>query len=473
MKTKSLPLLLVLLVFIWGAVTPWDALADNPPSGPVYVVQQGDTLWDIALRFNVSVSDLETANNLSSTDIFVGEHLVIPGLEGLTGTLTSAPVSYGQTLTGLARQYGIDPLLLRKLNHIVSPAELYAGYSLTLLQQDNQPSYTARTSLAKGESLLELAVAQNTDPWTLEAINQLAGTWDGLPGDTFVLPAGTAGTPSGLPPVIAAATVDPLPLTQGATAQIKVVTTQPVDLSGTLGTQPLHFYPSGTNTYVALQGVDAEADLGLFPLELSAILADHSTQSFSQNVPVTSGNYLHDTTIYYVNPTTIDPSVIDPQASQVKALMSTSTADKYWQGTFTSPASQFLANTHITSPFGIRRSYIGTGTNLTLQAYHTGIDYAAGVGQPVTAPAAGIVVFAGPLVVCGNATYIYHGWGVYSGICHQSVIKVTVGQKVQQGDVIGLVGGTGRALGPNLHWEIWVNGVTVNPITWLNETFPH
>jgi len=219
--------------------------------------------------------------------------------------------------------------------------------------------------------------------------------------------------------------------------------------------------------------VDAEANLGLYPLDLIATLADHSIQSFSQNVPIDSGNYLPDVTIYNVNPTTIDPSVIDPQSKQVKALMSISTADKYWQGTFNSPASLFLSSTHITSPFGIRRSYVGSGTNLTLQAYHTGMDYAAGVGQPITAPASGIVVFAGPLVVCGNATYIYHGWGVYSGICHQSAIKVTVGQKVQQGDVIGLVGGTGRATGPNLHWEVWVNGVTVNPIPWLNETFPH
>jgi murein DD-endopeptidase MepM/ murein hydrolase activator NlpD len=101
------------------------------------------------------------------------------------------------------------------------------------------------------------------------------------------------------------------------------------------------------------------------------------------------------------------------------------------------------------------------------------MDYAGGTGQPITAPAAGIVVFTGPLLVCGNATYIYHGWGVYSGICHQSAIKVTVGQMVHQGDLIGLVGDTGRALGPNLHWEVWVNGVQVQPTQWLNEVFPH
>lgn len=473
MKKKFISLMIVCLVLFWGAMSPVVARADTPPAGPIYIVQQGDTLWGIALRFNVSVSDLEAVNNLSGTDIFSGEHLVIPGLEGLSGTLTAATVPYGQTLPGLARQYGVDESLLRKLNHLVSPAELYAGYSLTLLQQDNQPSYTARVALAKGQTLLELAVTQNTDPWTLTQINRLSGTWDGLPGDTLVLPAGSSNNPNGLPPVFTSATVDPLPLTQGTTAQVKVVTSQPVSLVGSLVTRPLHFYPSGVNTYVALQGVEAEADLGLYSLDLEATLPDGSVQSFDQMVPITSGNYLHDTTIYYVNPNTIDPNVIDPQAEQVRALTAPSTADKYWQGIFTSPASLYISLTHISSPFGIRRSYIGVGTNLTLETYHTGMDYAGGTNQPITAPAAGVVVFTGPLVVCGNATYIYHGWGVYSGICHQSAIKVTVGQRVQQGDLIGLVGSTGRALGPNLHWEVWVNGVTVNPVQWLNEAFPH
>ncbi|MGD0609977.1 MAG: LysM peptidoglycan-binding domain-containing protein [Anaerolineales bacterium] len=461
------------LVIFGAAITPQIAQADTPPAGPIYIVQQGDTLWGIALRFNVSVSDLETVNNLASTNIFAGQHLVIPGLEGLSGTLTAVTVPYGQTLHSLARQYSVDESLLRQLNHIVSPAELYAGYSLTLLQQNNQPSYTARAALAKGETLLELAVTQNTDPWTVVQINHLSGTWDALPGDSLFLPSGNSNNPNGMPPVFNSVTVDPLPVVQGTTVQVKVVSSQAVGLVGSLLTTPLHFYPFGVNTYVALQGVDAEADLGLYPLDIKATLPDGSVQSFEQMVPITSGNYLHDTTIYNVSPDTIDPKVIDPQAEQVRALTATSTTEKYWQGMFSSPASLFAAYTHITSPFGIRRSYISLGTSLTLETYHTGIDYAGGVGQPITAPAAGIVVFAGPLVVCGNATYIYHGWGVYSGICHQSAIKVTVGQKVQQGDLIGLVGGTGRALGPNLHWEVWVNGVTVNPVQWLNASFPH
>ena len=474
MIRKLLPIILVFAIILTGSPPYIPVRADTPSAGPTYIVQGGDSLWSIAQQFNVSLVDLETINDLSGSTIYVGEKLVIPGLAGLSGTLTAAPVQYGQTLRSLARQYQVDESLLRRLNHIVSPTQLYAGYNLTLLQQDNPTSYTTRAGLSPGQTLLELAVEQKTDPWTLAQINELSGTWDGMPGDTLYLPVDKSTTAlTGLPPVFISALVDALPIIQGTTVQIKVASSQSVTITGSLLNHPLHFYSSGDNSFVALQGIEADANPGLYPLHLDATLPDGLIQSFEQLVPVVSGNYPHDSTIYYVKPDTVDPQVIGPDADKVRALTAPSTPDKFWMGPFTSPASVYAALTFISSPFGIRRSYIGIGTTLKLETYHTGMDYAGGTGQPITAPAAGIVVFAGPLVVCGNATYIYHGWGVYSGICHQSAIKVTVGQMVQQGDLIGLVGNTGRALGPNLHWEVWVNGVQVNPTQWLNESFPH
>jgi murein DD-endopeptidase MepM/ murein hydrolase activator NlpD len=322
--------------------------------------------------------------------------------------------------------------------------------------------------------LLELAVQQKTDPWTLVENNELSGTWEAMPGDVFNIPADKPMTAStGLPPVFVSTKVDTLPIVQGTTVQVKVEPVQSVTLSSSLLNNSFHFYSAGAGSFVALQGIEADAKPGLHPLQIDATLPDGSIQSFEQMVPVVSGNYLHDTTLCYVKPETIDPLVIGPDADKVRAFTAASTPDKYWQGQFTSPASVFASLTYISSPFGIRRSYIGIGTDLKLETYHTGMDYASGTGQPITAPAAGIVVFAGSLVVCGNATYIYHGWEVYTGICHQSAIKVTAGQRVQQGDLIGLVGNTGRALGPNLHWEVWVNGVQVNPVQWLDEVFPH
>jgi murein DD-endopeptidase MepM/ murein hydrolase activator NlpD len=101
------------------------------------------------------------------------------------------------------------------------------------------------------------------------------------------------------------------------------------------------------------------------------------------------------------------------------------------------------------------------------------MDFGGGNGLPITAPAPGVVVFAGTLDIRGNATIIDHGWGVYSGFWHQSEFKVKVGDLVETGQVIGLVGGTGRVTGAHLHWEVWVNGIQVNPMGWLETVYPH
>ncbi len=81
-------------------------------------------------------------------------------------------------------------------------------------------------------------------------------------------------------------------------------------------------------------------------------------------------------------------------------------------------------------------------------------------------------MFAGELTVRGNTTYIDHGWGVYTGYLHQSQIFVAPGDRVAPGDVIGMVGGTGRATGPHLHWEVWVGGVPVQPLEWTAAAWP-
>ncbi len=97
---------------------------------------------------------------------------------------------------------------------------------------------------------------------------------------------------------------------------------------------------------------------------------------------------------------------------------------------------------------------------LEIPGFHSGLYFCGGEGLQIFAPAAGKVVFAAPLTVRGNATIIDHGWGVYSGFWHQSQLFVNVGDMVEPGQVIGLVGGQ-RVTGPHLHWEVWVNGIQV------------
>jgi len=334
-----------------------------------------------------------------------------------------------------------------------------------------QPLKTRMTPKT-GESLLELAVKQNTDIWTLSHYNDLQGSWDVMPGDTLFIPGenGEQNT-SGLPSAFISAEISTLPLKQGGTGVIKVRTLPNVTLSGILIDHQLHFFPTEDGTQIALQGVHALVPPGIYPLRLDATLPDGSKQSYEQYILIVSGNYLTGENLV-VDPSLIDPAVTDPEQSQLESITLPSTTTKYWNGQFISPAIAYADSTFFTSRYGTRRVYIGQGTDLKINWWHTGLDFGGGVGLAITAPAAGIIVFAGPLTVRGNATIIDHGWGVYSGFWHQSKFDVQVGDVVEQGQVIGEVGGTGRVTGPHLHWELWVNGIQVDPLDWLNQTYP-
>jgi murein DD-endopeptidase MepM/ murein hydrolase activator NlpD len=454
------------LLLILSSAKPVIAQATE---GPSYIVQPGDTLSSIAERFNVSLEDLMTANEISNPNLLsAGQQLIIPGLEGISGVLLTEVVQFGDSYRSLSRRTQVPSELLRKLNHLVSPSELYVGVSLIVPEQQNATRYSSRVTPGKGETLLELAVKQNSTPWELAQLNGLQGTWGALPGDVLYSPGETSDpTATGLPAVFTQATVSELPLTQGGTAVVRVQIPQDVRVSGYLADRPLRFFSDQAGSQVALQGIHALQDPGPYPLRLEATLQDGSVQSFEQMVLIVSGNYQRED--LYVESNTIDPLVTEPENDLVLSLTEAANPDKYWNGSFTSPA---VYPDCFTSRYGTRRTYYGLNTDTEIQGFHTGLDFCGGEGLPITAPAAGKVVFAGPVTVRGNATIIDHGWGIYSGFWHQSGILVKQGEMVEQGQVIGLVGGTGRVTGAHLHWEILVNGVQANPMDWLTNIYP-
>jgi murein DD-endopeptidase MepM/ murein hydrolase activator NlpD len=440
-------------------------------SGPVYVVQPDDTLYSIAARFNVSINELMAANNISDPNVLgVGQQLVIPGLQGISGVLDTEVISFGDSLHSLMRRTQIPLDLLRRLNHVVSPTEFYVGASLIIPKQENQADLKTRLSAAPGQSLLELAVQVDANPWTLAALNGLNGTWDALPGDVLYAPgsANSSQNASGLPSAFVNVDIPSLPFKQGVTGEIVVQPAPGMALSGTLVDYPLHFFPLGDGRMIALQGIHAMLPPGIYPLQLDAIGADGATQSFEQMVLVASGGYTKES--LSVPSEMIDPAVTGPEDQQVQSITAPVSASRFWVGAFTPPVDPVNANC-IKDWFGRRRSFNGSDYNY----FHSGVDYGVcSVQHPfdIYAAAPGTVVFAGPLAVRGNATFIDHGWGVYTAYYHQKEIDVGVGQQVQAGQQIGLIGATGRVTGPHLHWEIWVNGIQVNPLDWLSKTYP-
>lgn len=439
-------------------------------TGPVYIVQSGDSLSSIAGQFNVSVTDLMAANNITNPNLLtVDQQLVIPGIEGVSGVLQTKLITFGDSFRSFVRHTQMPAQTLVKLNHFASPNQLYAGSTIIVPEQDSQSELTARTTLSTGKSLLELAVTQNSDPWTLSRLNNLEGTWSGLPGDALYAPGSGSGEASaGLPSAFVSIEFPSLPLKQGGTAEILVKTIPGAKLTGSLAAIPLNFFQEG-DTQVAIQGVYALLNQGPYPLSLVATLPDGTKQSIEQMILIQSGNYPTDP-VLSVAADTIDPNTNDAEIKQLDELTAPITPTRYWQGQFTNPSPEF-PDCH-PSYFGNRRNYISPGTNATYHSFHAGLDFCGQVGTQIVAAADGIVVFTGPLTVHGNSTIIDHGWGIYTMYNHQSEIDVSVGQQVKAGSPIGLVGQTGRVSGPHLHFEVWVAGTEVDPLDWLTNTYP-
>jgi murein DD-endopeptidase MepM/ murein hydrolase activator NlpD len=116
----------------------------------------------------------------------------------------------------------------------------------------------------------------------------------------------------------------------------------------------------------------------------------------------------------------------------------------------------------VTSGFGFRTNPF-TGLN----QMHEGLDISNRIGTPVIAPADGIVSDTGKDLSYGNAVAVSHGFGVTTRFYHLSKILVSAGQKVKRGDRIAEVGTTGKSTGPHLHYEVRVNGVSVNPARYI------
>ena len=158
----------------------------------------------------------------------------------------------------------------------------------------------------------------------------------------------------------------------------------------------------------------------------------------------------------------LQPEIVQGELQKLDAIWSPVTPQFYWTSIFNRPIDSVYQTT---SPFGSRRDY----NDGMLFSIHAGQDFGAPVGIPVLAPGNGVVVLAEPLQVRGNAVVIDHGGGVYSGYWHMSELRVVVGQSLNTGDVIGLVGNTGLSTGAHLHWELHIYSVAVDPMQFLEE----
>jgi len=157
------------------------------------------------------------------------------------------------------------------------------------------------------------------------------------------------------------------------------------------------------------------------------------------------------------NPKMVNPDPADLQRIEAEAARMEQVYLSFSEGPAPTRLDQPL-NGRTSSPFGFRRVFNGEPRNP-----HSGLDLAAPTGTPIKAPAPGTVRLTGSFYFNGNSVFLDHGQGLISMVCHLSEIKVREGVQVQAGDLLGLVGATGRATGPHLHWSVSMNGNRVDP----------
>src|SRR5215470_8221245 len=149
------------------------------------------------------------------------------------------------------------------------------------------------------------------------------------------------------------------------------------------------------------------------------------------------------------------------QAEEAKRALAAKTQPRpLWDGAFVQPR-----NTKVFSNFAETRTYRYHGQEVDTQI-HFGYDLAAVQHGPVPAANSGVVVYAGPLSIYGNAVVVDHGLGLQTLYGHLSSMEVKEGDQVAKEQELGRSGSTGLALGDHLHYEVLINGVSVTPLEW-------
>ncbi|MDX2137621.1 MAG: M23 family metallopeptidase [Chloroflexota bacterium] len=196
-----------------------------------------------------------------------------------------------------------------------------------------------------------------------------------------------------------------------------------------------------------------------YPLTITVTHNDGSSETLSGTVEITTGGFIRqEVTIPPERGYLLDAESERAELARLEGIFAQVTTERGWDSTgFMMPIPAAL-----TSPFGAFRVF-----NATLNTRHTGWDIRCTTGTPVFASATGRVVFAGNLPIRGNHVIIDHGYGVFSGYSHLSVVNVTRGQSVTKEQVIGMTGATGRVSGAHFHWEMAVNGQWVDSVQFI------
>ena len=356
----------------------------------------------------------------------------------------------GEDLHCLAQRSGSSVEAVATANGLINSTGLAAGQQVQLPQTS---AVLALVTAGTDDTPLSIAIAHNLSPWDVLRLNPepwYAGKDIRVPGES----------PSTcLPYPLTSLTVSPQPIDRGHTAIVVMETAKPAACEITYLGQTEPCYPLDDSHLYALIGLSSLMEPGTYEVKVTLQVDDLET-AFTMPLDVAPGRY----GFQYINPPArlsglMDAALMQREIDYLATWRTIRTPDRAWDFPLAFPLP---FNVSVSADYGDRRSYGGM-----VDGYHSGVDYRAWTGVSVLAPADGVVILAETLDARGNAVLIDHGGGLVTGYWHLSRIDVEVGQHVQRGEVVALVGNTGLSTGSHLHWEMWVNGVSVDGKQWL------
>ncbi len=477
---------------------PVSAQETNNSRFTVHVVQRGENLFRIALQYNMFAEQIAEANGITDSDtIVVGQRLIIPLRVSSSAERLTHVVSTNETLASIAAAYSMSAEELIALNNLASAEALYVGQELvivagelsaeivsspsepvTLITSGGSSAPSPQYSFARpgdpvesfvhivesGDTLFEIGIRYNLTVDTLVQNNNLTDASFLSIGQRLVIPGiQLPRLAVDLPDAVTAFTLEPQVFEEGRTGRIELLTNEAVHISGQFLGQELQVIErEDGKRHNILIGIPMFTEMAVYPLTLQIHDETDTAIPINALLQVIAGGYGHQT-ITIDDSELLAPAVEEQETSILTRLAQQVTPERSWNNSLSLPAAAPM-----NALFGTLRSYNGSPFN----RYHSGVDFAGAPGTSVLAAADGKVMLADRLHIRGNTIMIDHGWGVYTLYAHLQEILVGLGDMVTSGQVIGTIGSTGRSTGPHLHWEVWLNGVNIDPLQWVQQSFP-
>jgi murein DD-endopeptidase MepM/ murein hydrolase activator NlpD len=246
----------------------------------------------------------------------------------------------------------------------------------------------------------------------------------------------------------------------GELVVLTITTAEPVDaLNVRAFDHPIGAYRVASDRWRALVGIDLDVAPGTHDVSIEAT-SRGSTAATTYPLQVRAK-------VFPTRSLSVDEAFVNPpagvqariarEADELRRIWQTSAAERLWTSAFIRPVPGAAV-----SRFGSRSVYNGQP-----RSPHGGADFMSPAGTPIHAPNAGRVVLARDLYFTGNTIVIDHGLDLFSMLAHLSSIDVHEGDTVSAGQVVGLVGATGRVTGAHLHWAVRASDARIDPLSVL------